>query len=81
MMHPVPLQPEFVAPEVLKDAEHVAAEGCGPAVDMWAVGVIVYYLLSAKVGGACTDCCSRHSDHIYIYHVPGSLSAQALCAS
>eukprot|EP00200_Dunaliella_tertiolecta_P018264 CAMPEP_0202412734 /NCGR_PEP_ID=MMETSP1128-20130828/26766_1 /ASSEMBLY_ACC=CAM_ASM_000463 /TAXON_ID=3047 /ORGANISM="Dunaliella tertiolecta, Strain CCMP1320" /LENGTH=529 /DNA_ID=CAMNT_0049018703 /DNA_START=121 /DNA_END=1707 /DNA_ORIENTATION=- len=37
--------PEFVAPELLLKPEHYAENGCGPSVDCWALGVILYYLL------------------------------------
>ncbi|GFR52239.1 hypothetical protein Agub_g14773 [Astrephomene gubernaculifera] len=40
--------PEFVAPELLNRPEHYAREGCGPEVDMWAVGVVLFYLLSGQ---------------------------------
>ncbi|KAG1663916.1 hypothetical protein FOA52_002232 [Chlamydomonas sp. UWO 241] len=38
--------PEYVAPELLLYPDHYAASGCGPSVDMWSVGVLVFYLLS-----------------------------------
>jgi serine/threonine protein kinase len=41
--------PEFVAPELLLDPETYAEKGCGPSIDIWAAGVIMYYLLCGKV--------------------------------
>ncbi|GFH11740.1 protein kinase domain-containing protein [Haematococcus lacustris] len=40
--------PEFVAPELLLQPEQYAEDGCGPSIDIWAVGVIAYFLLSGK---------------------------------
>jgi serine/threonine-protein kinase Chk2 len=37
--------PQYVAPEVLTDAQ---SEGYGPACDLWSLGVILYILLSGK---------------------------------
>lgn len=42
--------PEFVAPELLQRPEHYAAHGCGPEVDIWSAGILLFYLLSGKVG-------------------------------
>lgn len=41
--------PDFVAPELLNNPEKFAAEGIGPEVDMWALGVVTHYLLSGQV--------------------------------
>ncbi|EFJ48737.1 hypothetical protein VOLCADRAFT_31617, partial [Volvox carteri f. nagariensis] len=40
--------PDFVAPELLTRPEHYAKNGCGPEVDMWAVGVMIFFLLSGQ---------------------------------
>ncbi|GAX76384.1 hypothetical protein CEUSTIGMA_g3830.t1 [Chlamydomonas eustigma] len=40
--------PEFVAPELLADPEQYAEHGCTGAVDMWSMGVMLYYLLSGR---------------------------------
>ncbi|GFH28600.1 protein kinase domain-containing protein [Haematococcus lacustris] len=40
--------PEFVAPELLLQPEQYAEDGCSPSIDIWAVGVIAYFLLSGK---------------------------------
>lgn len=74
--------PEFVAPELLIAPQHYAANGCGPAVDIWSAGIVLYYLLSGRV---CTSsygaaCCiiPMFSDYLcplsfgsYKYHVYG----------
>jgi serine/threonine protein kinase len=43
--------PEFVAPELLVHPEFYAEKGCGPAIDVWALGIILYFLLCGKVSG------------------------------
>eukprot|EP00191_Tetraselmis_sp_GSL018_P011770 CAMPEP_0177600124 /NCGR_PEP_ID=MMETSP0419_2-20121207/13422_1 /TAXON_ID=582737 /ORGANISM="Tetraselmis sp., Strain GSL018" /LENGTH=483 /DNA_ID=CAMNT_0019093029 /DNA_START=255 /DNA_END=1702 /DNA_ORIENTATION=- len=40
--------PEFVAPEIVRDPDGIAKSGVGGEVDMWAVGVMLYFLLSGK---------------------------------
>ncbi|KXZ51601.1 hypothetical protein GPECTOR_12g565 [Gonium pectorale] len=40
--------PDFVAPELLNTPELFAKNGCGPEVDMWAVGVMLFFLLSGQ---------------------------------
>jgi serine/threonine protein kinase len=40
--------PEFVAPELLNEPELYAQYGCGPSVDMWSAGIILYFLLSGQ---------------------------------
>lgn len=41
--------PDFVAPELLMNPEACAARGCGGEVDMWATGVLLFFLLSGQV--------------------------------
>ena len=50
--------PEFVAPELLQRPEHYAAHGCGPEVDIWSAGILLFYLLSGKV------CSLRYHRHL-----------------
>ncbi len=40
--------PEFLAPEVLIHAKQVQQQGCGPEVDYWAAGILLYYMLSGS---------------------------------
>lgn len=40
--------PEFVAPELLDEPELFAQYGCGPSVDMWSAGIVLYFLLSGQ---------------------------------
>lgn len=40
--------PEFVAPEIVRDPHGVSENGVGGEVDMWAVGILLYFLLSGR---------------------------------
>uniref|UniRef100_A0A7R9YSU9 Protein kinase domain-containing protein n=1 Tax=Chlamydomonas euryale TaxID=1486919 RepID=A0A7R9YSU9_9CHLO len=40
--------PEFVAPELMLDPDFYMKAGIGPEVDMWSVGILLYYLLSGS---------------------------------
>lgn len=40
--------PEFVAPEIVRDPNGVSNNGVGGEVDMWAVGILLYFLLSGR---------------------------------
>mmetsp|Transcript_23032 Transcript_23032/g.75072 ORF Transcript_23032/g.75072 Transcript_23032/m.75072 type:complete len:574 (-) Transcript_23032:69-1790(-) len=40
--------PEFMAPELVSDPERSLSKGVAPAIDMWSVGIITYFLLSGS---------------------------------
>ena len=40
--------PEFMAPELVSDPDGMAASGWGPEVDMWAVGILVFWMLCGR---------------------------------
>ena len=40
--------PEFMAPELVGDPDGMAATGWGPEIDMWAVGVLVFWMLCGR---------------------------------
>ncbi|KAG2440177.1 hypothetical protein HXX76_004290 [Chlamydomonas incerta] len=40
--------PDFVAPELLNEPDVMSKNGCGPEVDMWALGVMLFFLLSGQ---------------------------------
>ena len=43
-----------MAPELLTDPDQYANHGCTGSVDMWSAGVLLYYLLSGRVGAVLT---------------------------
>lgn len=59
-----------MAPELLLYPEHYAEKGCGPAVDVWALGIIAFFLLSGKVGAHMRAC----------MHVPAAMGCISVCA-
>ena len=40
--------PHYMAPEIIMDPHSVAQRGCGPEVDMWALGCLTYFLLTGE---------------------------------
>jgi len=40
--------PEFMAPELVADPDGMAATGWGPEIDMWAVGILVFWMLCGR---------------------------------
>jgi serine/threonine protein kinase len=40
--------PEFVAPEIVRNPSAIAEDGVGGEVDMWAAGILLYFLLSGR---------------------------------
>ncbi|KAK9807765.1 hypothetical protein WJX72_008555 [[Myrmecia] bisecta] len=40
--------PEFMAPELVADPDGMAKTGWGPEVDMWAVGIMLFWLLCGR---------------------------------
>ena len=40
--------PHYMAPEIISDPHTVAQRGCGPEVDMWALGCLTYFLLTGE---------------------------------
>ena len=40
--------PHYMAPEIIMDPHSVAVRGCGPEVDMWALGCLTYFLLTGE---------------------------------
>ncbi len=47
--------PEFLAPELLLKPKLIQKMGIGPEVDMWAIGVLAYYLLSGATPFDASD--------------------------
>ena len=40
--------PEFMVPELVSDPDGMAASGWGPEVDMWAVGILIFWMLCGR---------------------------------
>ncbi len=40
--------PEFMGPELVADPDGMAATGWGPEIDMWAVGILVFWMLCGR---------------------------------